>query len=146
MPFIGQEELFKEFKLDEPWDSPHNKKLIAKMPPIFAPAAADKIDAGLTFFQVFTGPEMLFEGTKMTRLAAIRHGPDRTILVVEANEPVFWTKPADLHFALTAVDRPSPEFAEALKNFSARLSLPAPTCATGKTEQPGQPACSPKVY
>src|SRR5262249_34008276 len=27
LPFIEQEALYKKFKLDEPWDSPHNKKL-----------------------------------------------------------------------------------------------------------------------
>ncbi len=32
LPFLDQEALYKQFKLDEPWDSPNNKKLIAKMP------------------------------------------------------------------------------------------------------------------
>ncbi len=31
--FLDQAELYKEFHLDEPWDSEHNKKLIAKMSP-----------------------------------------------------------------------------------------------------------------
>src|SRR5882672_4340583 len=30
LPYIEQDNLFKEFKLEEPWDSDHNKKLIAK--------------------------------------------------------------------------------------------------------------------
>src|SRR5206468_5253686 len=30
LPFLEQEALFKEFKLDEPWDSDNNKKLLAK--------------------------------------------------------------------------------------------------------------------
>jgi hypothetical protein len=32
LPYLGQEALYKEFHLDEPWDSEHNKALIARMP------------------------------------------------------------------------------------------------------------------
>ena len=32
LPFIGEEELASQFKLDEPWDSENNKKLIERMP------------------------------------------------------------------------------------------------------------------
>src|SRR6516165_4525732 len=43
LPFIEQDGLYKQIKLDEPWDSEHNKKLIAQMPEIYlarhAPAA-----------------------------------------------------------------------------------------------------------
>ena len=35
LPFIEQDTLYKEFHLDEPWDSEHNKKLLAKMPKVF---------------------------------------------------------------------------------------------------------------
>ena len=37
LPFIEEEKLYKEFKLDEPWDSADNKKLIEKMPKLYAP-------------------------------------------------------------------------------------------------------------
>ena len=36
LPYLEQEALYKEFKLDEPWNSPHNRRLIAKMPKVFA--------------------------------------------------------------------------------------------------------------
>jgi len=32
LPFIAQGELYRQFKLDEPWDSPHNIKLLDQMP------------------------------------------------------------------------------------------------------------------
>jgi hypothetical protein len=37
LPFIAQGELYREFKLDEPWDSPHNLALLPRMPATFAP-------------------------------------------------------------------------------------------------------------
>ena len=36
LPFIEQQALFQEFHQDEPWDSPHNKALIARMPATFS--------------------------------------------------------------------------------------------------------------
>ena len=36
LPYLEQAELYKQFHLDEPWDSEHNKKLIEKMPNVLA--------------------------------------------------------------------------------------------------------------
>src|SRR5262249_4330457 len=36
LPYLEGEGLYQAFKLDEPWDSPHNKKLIARMPRVYA--------------------------------------------------------------------------------------------------------------
>ena len=55
LPFIEQDALYKEFKLDEPWDSEHNKKLIAKMPKLYGPARGQAKE-GETFYQRFSGP------------------------------------------------------------------------------------------
>ena len=35
LPLIGQDALYRQFHLDEPWDSEHNKKLIPLMPPVY---------------------------------------------------------------------------------------------------------------
>lgn len=32
LPFLDEQELYEKFKLDEPWDSEHNKKLLAEIP------------------------------------------------------------------------------------------------------------------
>src|SRR5207245_10819748 len=39
LPVMEQAKLYSEFKHDEPWDSEHNKKLLEKMPSVFAPPA-----------------------------------------------------------------------------------------------------------
>jgi uncharacterized protein (TIGR03067 family)/prepilin-type processing-associated H-X9-DG protein len=97
LPFIEQEELYKQFKLDEPWDSEHNRKLIAKMPRIYAPVANGPKEAGRTFYQVFTGPDTLYPSPDAKpRLASITDGLSNTCLVFEANDAVIWTKPDDL--------------------------------------------------
>ena len=35
LPYLEQQELYDKFKLDEPWDSPHNKALLKEMPPVY---------------------------------------------------------------------------------------------------------------
>ena len=35
LPYLDQQPLYEEFKLDEPWDSPNNKPLLARMPGVF---------------------------------------------------------------------------------------------------------------
>jgi len=95
LPYIEQEELYKQFKLDEPWDSVHNKKLIDKMPKIYAPIRA-KADKGLTFYQGFTGSNGVLSGKY--DITNIPDGSSNTFMVAEAAKPVVWTQPSDLEF------------------------------------------------
>ncbi len=103
LPYIEQQDLYEQFKLDEPWDSPHNKKLIAQMPKIYAPVGGKKTKPGLTYYQVFVGPGTAFEDLEGQRWAGVRFsqildGTSNTLMVVEAGEPVIWTKPDDLPY------------------------------------------------
>ncbi len=107
LPFIGEDQLYKQFKLDEPWDSPHNKKLLGKIPKVFADPTGRARDASATYYQVFVGPHAAFEKHQFLSFpASFPDGTSNTILIVEAANPVPWTKPEDLHFA---PDEPVPE-------------------------------------
>jgi uncharacterized protein (TIGR03067 family)/prepilin-type processing-associated H-X9-DG protein len=97
LPYIGEVELYKQFRLDEPWDSDHNKKLIAKMPKIYDPIHLGSTQEGLTHYQVFTGKDSVFDGPKKAKMPVdFKDGTSNTILVVEAKGSVIWTKPDDL--------------------------------------------------
>jgi hypothetical protein len=99
LPFLGEEALYKEFHLDEPWDSDHNKKLIPKMPKVFAPVRGTTNEPGMTFYQVFNGPDAPFNGMIGPRApSAFQDGMAMTFLVVEGGEPVIWTKPQDVPY------------------------------------------------
>ena len=94
LPYIEQQALYNEFKLDEPWDSAHNKKLIEKMPKLYAPDNKPG-KPGYTHFQMVIGPNAMQPvGAKMPAL--LPDGTSNTIAVVEAAEPVIWTKPDDV--------------------------------------------------
>lgn len=96
LPYIEQLQLYNQFKLDEPWDSEHNKKLIPKMPQIYGPLQGGNAEAGLTYYQVFTGPDTPFPGAKQLKIGDFTDGLSNTLLVVEGKDMVVWTKPADL--------------------------------------------------
>lgn len=98
LPYIEDyADLSKGFKMDEPWDSENNKKLIDAMPAIFAPVRV-KADKGLTFYQSFTGKNGLLKPGQMLGFGQIADGSSNTFLVAEAAKPVIWTKPDDLVF------------------------------------------------
>jgi hypothetical protein len=100
LPFVEQTALYQQFKLDEPWDSDHNKKLIEDMPKLYAPVRV-KAKAGETFYQGFYGPKAFFDpkAKPLTLLAiANQNGTSNTAMVVEAGEPTVWTKPGGIPF------------------------------------------------
>src|SRR5262245_42896435 len=55
LPFLERNDLYEKFKLDEAWDGPTNKELLAKVPTVYAPVRA-RGKPGLTFYQGFSGP------------------------------------------------------------------------------------------
>lgn len=102
LPFIEEDALYKQFKLDEAWDGETNKKLIEELPKIYAPVRVKTKEKGLTFLQGFDGPDATFEAGKKLRIpASFPDGTSNTVAVVEGGEPVIWSKPADLKFDAT---------------------------------------------
>ena len=102
LPFIEQGELYNQFKLDEPWDSEHNKALIAKMPTVYQ-SPNSTAGAGKTIYLAVRGDKMMFSTPESAEaptgigFAKVLDGTSNTIMVVEANNEsaVIWTKPDD---------------------------------------------------
>jgi hypothetical protein len=101
LPYIEQEALYQQFKLDEPWDSPHNIGLLSQMPQVYGPfKVGGRTEPGHTYYQVFVGPGTAFEEGKVVHLPEdFPDGTSNTILVVEAGRAVPWTKPEDLPYS-----------------------------------------------
>jgi len=103
LPYVEQDNLYKQFKLDEPWDSANNKKLLEYMPRVYMTSSAEgedpKVKPTKTHYRVFHGKGAAFEGTKGALLPAdFTDGTSNTILIVEATDAVPWTKPEELPF------------------------------------------------
>ena len=134
LPYIEQQELYKQFKLDEPWDSPHNKKLIARMPKTYL-SPQSKAGPGKTTYLVPVGKNTIFGGAPIT-LSRIPDGTSNTLMIVEANDKsaVIWTKPDDLKInpanPLQGLTNTRKQFLAAFADGSVRsipLTLPAAT-------------------
>jgi hypothetical protein len=100
LPFLEEKALYDRFRLDEPWDSPHNRALLeGPTPAAYRSDPADRGRGGLTHYQVFVGPNTPLERPGLRLPDDFPDGMFQTLLVVEGAEPVPWPKPADLAYA-----------------------------------------------
>ncbi|MDA1053619.1 MAG: DUF1559 domain-containing protein [Planctomycetota bacterium] len=101
LPFVEAGPLYDQFHLDEPWDSPHNKTLIAQMPEIYR-CPNSTAEPGMTNYLGIAGSDGVFvrpqAGDRLgTSFRDILDGTSNTIMTVEVPDEsaVIWTKPAD---------------------------------------------------
>jgi hypothetical protein len=105
LPFIEHDDLYRQFKRDEPWDSPHNKPLIDKMPKVLrSPRQAAELKDRTTYLAPL-GKGFLWDDPKGIKITDITDGTSNTIALVEADDDraVIWSKPEDV-----TIDRKDP--------------------------------------
>ncbi len=97
LPFMGEQELYGRFKIDEPWDSEHNLKLVDEMPSIFAsgPESAE----GKTRFHAIVTPNGLMS-LATPRIRDCQEGTSNTPIFIHVGreKAVPWTKPGGIGF------------------------------------------------
>ncbi|HJZ58572.1 MAG TPA: DUF1559 domain-containing protein, partial [Gemmataceae bacterium] len=132
LPYIEQAALYNQFKLDEPWDSDHNKPLSMLVIKTYT-IPGRPTQPGLTYFRSFIQPKdmkdavrpLLVEGEgKGPGIASVTDGTSNTFMVAEAAEAVIWSKPADLPYSeklpLPRLGGPSGRFTVAFADGSVR--------------------------
>ena len=111
LPYIEQNTLYQAYKMDEPWDSPNNLKILEKMPNVFKADPSAQTTASSYF--VLTGPDTIFSDKTGTKIQNITDGTSNTIMVVEAKNDIPWTKPVDLDYD---AKKPLPKFGGYFEN------------------------------
>ena len=100
LPFIDEGELYKQIRLDEPWDSEWNSQFHSKTPALFRRPGSS--DPGCVYSCVVDKSAALQPATKPgvktgVRIASFTDGVSNTVLFVERTKPVCWMDPeADL--------------------------------------------------
>jgi hypothetical protein len=88
LPYVEHDDLYQQFKLDEPWDSPHNLRLLERMPPLYALPDGFRTppEPHATFFQVFVGRGAAFgkrsRGEGDSRTVGARDGDGHSAAIV----------------------------------------------------------------
>lgn len=100
LPLLGQQELFDSYKLDEPWDSEHNRQLIEKIPSIYS--SSESLRKGDTAYFVVTGKGTLFDGAAPSRRDNVTDAAGETIVVLQSRRQIPWTRPVDIDLSADA--------------------------------------------
>lgn len=105
LPYIEQKELYEQFKLDEPWDSDHNKKLISKMPDVYKSQGGSLGEGKTRFVAPLTKSSFMGKTGGALQFRDITDGSSNTLAIVEASpeNAVIWTKPEDVTVDLKKV-------------------------------------------
>lgn len=96
LPYLEQNELYQQFHLDEPWDSPHNSKLISKMPATYRDPQASA-PPGYTCYVAPYEKGTAWSGGAI-KFSQMTDGSSNTLSFLQVAGPhaVPWTSPDDL--------------------------------------------------
>lgn len=99
LPFLDEAPLYAEFDLTEPWDGPHNRELLQRIPsPYVCPSSVTEEKRGetATSYVAVIGEETAWPGASPTRYPDFRDGTSDSVIVIEYNANIHWTEPRDL--------------------------------------------------
>jgi prepilin-type processing-associated H-X9-DG protein len=110
LPFLEQPALYNRYDFIEPWDGPHNIKLLDQMPNIYACPSRSWDPTNLTSYVAITGKGTMFPGSEAVKLADITDRLADTLMVVEvSNVNITWTAPQDLDISTMSLRVNDPE-------------------------------------
>ncbi len=94
LPFLGYEPLYQAFRHNEPWNSPHNRSLIAQIPSVYQ--SPERFDTR-TNYLLPVGSSTAFAGRTTIPPRRWEDGVENTAILLEVDDDraVEWTQPLD---------------------------------------------------
>lgn len=103
LPYIEQDNMYRQLDMTKAWDDPRNAKILEKMPEVFR-VYGREAQKGQTYLQMPFSPKVMLGGSpflvpgRRTTMANIADGTSNTFMVLEATDAVNWAKPDDMLF------------------------------------------------
>lgn len=99
LPAMGEQELYDEYDRNQRWNSSDNLKVLDKIPEVFRHPADDADSTNAGYF-VFSGEHTAVGEPDGDGIAMrdIWDGTSNTLLAVEAQRDIAWTRPKDIAF------------------------------------------------
>lgn len=111
LPYMEQDLVYKQYRFDEPWNGPNNRKLADQiyLEMFQCPSGSDRGRTQNTNYVVVVGDATAFPGDKTTKFSDFKDGVANTILLVEVeNSGIHWMEPRDLEFSTLSLGDRSP--------------------------------------
>ena len=110
LPYLGHEDLYRQYDFNEPWNGPHNRRLAGQMPQVYALHGEYHPGRSTTNYLAVVGPETVWPGSGQRTEQDVTDGPSNTVLIVEnLGMGVHWMEPRDLSLSGMSFEINSPD-------------------------------------
>ena len=101
LPYLDEQALFDDYRFDEPWNGPNNRRLAARIPHCYqCPSHGHHgkvAGKSVTNYVAVVDPHGIFRGDQPTTTSDTTGGESRAIVVVDVNQQsVNWLAPDDM--------------------------------------------------
>lgn len=99
LPFLERDDVYVQYRFDEPWDGPNNRKLADQIPDQFVLHGCKKAGNVTTNYLRVVGAETASPADRVLTDQDIKDGISNTLFIVEnVDSGIHWMEPRDLDF------------------------------------------------
>jgi prepilin-type processing-associated H-X9-DG protein len=100
LPWLDSAAMYRQYRFDEPWDGPNNRKLGGSRPDCYHCPKDSVGPYCMANYVAVVGAGTAWPGSASTKLSEFSDGAEQTIMVVEMeNSGIPWMEPRDLDFS-----------------------------------------------
>jgi len=97
LPFVEEQQLYKEYDFAEPWDGPNNRRLHDRIVSLYVCPSDPGWKSGRTGYVAVVGGTTMWPGAEAVTRQQCPDGLSNTVLLVEVkNSGIHWMEPRDL--------------------------------------------------
>ncbi len=99
LPFLGANDLYQQYRFDEAWDGPNNRKMHSREMPVYVcPFDRDRQRSTMTSYLAIIGERTAWSTHRAINIDEFTDGPENTLLLAEVERSgIHWMEPRDLH-------------------------------------------------